>query len=591
MNKKYLFGAEVNKIQQTLFAASLQRQVVGGSRLLAVFSQQAGKKAEEQFQATQVMVSDGGKFWIEFGGKEKGEEFGRFLANSYHLLLDGSISVAPPQLYDRDKPVCPPDTSHCGELLPCFKCAKDKVERELNGIKLSRHQPIAIPHAPTTAFCDSSGFGLAGHYRPILAGDETPSSGTPPKQTRREMKYMSAVAYTMKEVGYVTKKGRKPKSDEPTDEDFLGKIARHLAPKLYEQKRRWAYSPEEVACFDMARRNLAYLVADGNNMGMYFSYCRTPEELQQLSKLVNETIQKAIAAPILHLISRFEEVIEPQTIGYIPLLPLIVAGDDVFLMLPAPYALDYARQFCLAFEREMQENQLVKDLVQLAEKAEKKGKLPTMSASVVFCKESYPYSLAHQHGDDLLKQTKRIVKTVEEVISAVSFDIIVGSELVKKQTAGKYRAGLTTYWAVKYNGNSSFPLSDEACAAAGDLQTLLNQRLIFKRIPSKRRAEIRQLYDSAKLQLDQSVWEAKMKWVRERIETTHSTMHREILDDALRKLGNSNSQGEDDPGRWLAVKRSGASWQAQGLPDLLEVWPYAQLLNCPLSEYEEERAQ
>ena len=37
----------------------------------------------------------------------------------------------------------------------------------------------------------------------------------------------------------------------------------------------------------------------------------------------------------------------------VPVLPLILGGDDLFALIPAPYALDFARRFCLAYEEQL----------------------------------------------------------------------------------------------------------------------------------------------------------------------------------------------------------------------------------------------
>lgn len=566
MSVHYLFGAEVNQIQATLFAASRQRQVVGGSRLLAEFSDMAGAKAN-QFNIVDVIVNKGGKFWLVFPSAADANQFGQFLADSYLLLLNGRMTIGSPQPYDATKSACSATERLClQEDKPlCFNCAKHQIEDDLRQLKTQQAKAVASVHAPTTAFCQSSGFGLASRFEPLTKPDS---------KTDDDPQYMSAESYAMKEVGHVTKKGQEPVEAEE-DKSFLDQFV----PAGW-QKRPWVYRPETVARYDSLRSNIAYLVADGNNMGKYFSYCQTKQELETLSKGMDAAVQRAISHPIKTLSERL------GTTTQIPLLPLIAAGDDIFIMLPAPYSLDYARQFCLEFERALQNEAIIGTLQERA-----KGELnpPTMSAAVVICKASYPYNLAYQRGHDLLARTKQVVKTTGqekgEWYSAVSFDVIVGSELVSSdQMSGEYRYHLTTYWAVDYGAATSPTLP----TAAGDLQALLDQRLMFKRLPTKRRNEALQLFDADNLGSPE--WNKQLKFLQQRIETTDSVQMRNLFDDALMKLGDSSADSSLNPAYWRFMERSGRSWWAQGLADLLEVWHYAQMLTKDLSEYEEERA-
>ena len=569
MSISHLFGAEVNQIQVTLFAASRQRQVVGGSRLLAKFSDLAGKKAQE-FYGANIIVNKGGKFWLVFSSNDDASQFGTFLANSYLMLLGGRMTISPPQQYDTTKENCSTVNMHCylNQVIPCFNCAKNEVEKNLSQLKTQHAQAVTNAHSPTTAFCESSGFGLATYY-----GSSTKSG---PK-SNAPSQYISKEAYIMKEVGHVTKKGQEPKEAED-DESFLDRFV-----PVGLEKRPWIYHPEMAARYDSFRNNIAYLIADGNNIGRYFGYCESEQELKDLSDAVDTAVEEAIKQPILNLWKRLEKPWQ------IPLLPLIAAGDDVFIMLPAPYALDYARQFCLLFESALHPDN-VNIIAQLQGRVKSKLNPPTISAAIVICKANYPYNLAYQRGHDLLDQTKQVVKTTgqekNEWYSAVSFDVIIGNELVSgEQTKSDYRHHLITYWAVEYDSDappSTFPQS------AGDLQALLDQRLCFKRLPNKRRNEVRQLFDAENLGTPE--WETQLRLLQQRIETTSSKQMRQYFDDALMKLGDPTANHEFNPAYWRFIQRNGHNWHAHGLPDLLEAWHYAQDLTKALSAYEEERA-
>lgn len=584
MNQKYYFAAEVNKIQDTLFAASLQRQVVGGSRLLAVFSEKAAEKAGDSFNAESAIIKAGGKFRLVFSDEQEARDFGRYLADTYTLLLNGPLTVVEPILFDDGVESCVGEANCNGKEVKCFVCAEKEASRQLSEAKEGRYVATDVPQVPTTAFCESSGFGLAERFAPLTVErtDEEPTDAT--------RQYMSREAYAMKEVGHAIKRGeRRAGIQEIEDKSFLGRFTPYL--KQY-MKLEWAYLPEELAAFDGARSNIAYLVADANNMGTYFSLCRNRAEAKSLSKAVDNAVDQAISKPLVQLARRLEEALKEQkrALELIPALPLIAAGDDVFIMLPAPYALDYARHFCLVFEDVIRQNDVVKRM--LAESDE--ARPPTMSANIVICKESYPYNLAHQRGEELQQRTKRVVKRVGREtgawLSAVSFDVIVGSELVSgRRQIGEYRAGRTTYWATSAPDPTTLQWDKRVWQAAADLRTLLSLRYDFARVPAKRRAELRELFAPHQLPRSENDlhtrWNKELERLRKRIKVTESGGRQlASLDHALAALGDTNTEV---PGHWLRAKPT--DYAVHGISDLLQSWHYAQSLDHSLQEYREER--
>lgn len=631
MNNRYLFGAEVNKIQSTLFAASLQRQVVGGSRLLAVFSEQAGLKAINKFAATKTIICAGGKFRLLFADEYRARDFGRYLVDSYRLLLDGPVTVAYPVLFDEDKAPCTADAPCDGNMARCFVCAEQEVARQLNQFKESRHMAIAHAQSPPIAFCQSSGLGLAERVASLTVEAETDADqiNQRPENNQADRQYMSQEAYAMKEAGHALKKGRQLKRKEE-DTSFLGRFARHL-PETYADLP-WAYLPEDdLAKYDMTRNNIAYMVADGNNMGTYFSQCQSTTEAEVLSEAVDKAIEAAIVVPLIYLIARLEQdqehskkikeainetikknrdksleegikalkllletelISRSRRLNRIPALPLIVAGDDIFVMLPAPYALDFSRLFCLTFETEIAQNDVVKRL--LTETTDLRR--PTMSASIVICKASYPYHLAHQRGETLQKQTKQLAKRVgrenDVWLSAVSFDVIVGSELVRSRgQSGEYRSAPATYWATDLAEMVISQWPKDVRQAAVNLRTLLGVRYDFQRLPAKRRAEVRELFAPSALPKtveEQNRWDEQLEQLRERIKATDvggRERQLEALDHALKSLANTEGKA---PGYWLWRTTPKVSYAIHGLPNLLQIWHYAQSFDYPLEDYRKE---
>lgn len=563
-NETWLFGAEVNRIQDTLFAAGLQRQVVGGSRLLAVFTEGAAKKATlEKYGAKDedVVVKAGGTFRIVFPNEAKAKSFGEYIAHTYHLLLDGVMTIPEPVMFvDRGEGNCDPEQPACkdaGRSL-CFVCANEKLEWEMGKLKRTRPFAITPPQTPSNAICQSSGTQSAEEREPLEGDNE---------------EYMSGPAFRMKEVGHVEKKSEPSAYRDAEREGFLYQIRKAISDEQY-HNRGWARLPEELAQWDTTQNNIAYLVADGNNIGKYFRQCRTPDQRKALSKALLNIVYEAIAEPIPALAGKLfyrEEDKEKR----LPLLPLIAAGDDIFIMLPAPYALDYARRFCLAFSEKM--NNV----------APKDTGLPdiTMSAAVIFCKQSYPYLLAHKAGEQRLKQTKQVVKTAGPQLdrwqSAVSFDFIIGSAGSNGRSySGEYRPTLPIYWADDNVTNE----------AALPLKRLFDQRLALDNrhdpLPAKRRAELRTLFDQPPNESNESyqAWNSRLHKLLQRIEETGSKEMRKRVEASLKQLGTQITSG--NPAGWREVTCLPKPHYAHGLPDLIAIWNYAQSLDTDFGHYE-----
>lgn len=550
-----LFAAEADQIQATLFRVSRQRQVVGGSRLLAEFGELAAALARDEYHAQDVLICAGGRFLILFPDEGKAQAFARHLTTSYALLLEGSLTVAQPTRMEND-----------GDFPRAYHVVGEAIRRAKRNARPAQDSA----HAPTTALCWASSNGLAETYaRPLQHLQE------------EEEHYLSGFAQRMMQAGAIQR-------EEQSDEAFLERIRRHLPLDL---PKKWASDADQLSKLDPQRGNVAYLVADGNGMGRLFSACTSPAQLKALSTVLDEAIRQALAAPIPKLRERFQEAKRlRKDEDYLPLLPLIQGGDDLFVLLPAPYALHVAQCFCQHFEAILRLDATVQAL------HEQRGiPFPTMSAAVVICKRNYPYRLAHERGEQLLKQCKQMAKDPEIPIgarhSAIAFEIIQSSQRQEEQSRkARYQPSLQPYWVAPTNA----PLSTEASAQGLPLSALLEQRVRLHLLPNRRLRSLRELYAPSRLpptEADhQKQWEPALVKFQDRLKSIdegqegHSA-HFSDLTQALQALGDPQGEGK---GHWWQVRRGNHSCYRHGLPDLLEVWPYAQELDTELTHYAEK---
>jgi hypothetical protein len=546
---KFLFAAEADRIQLTLFRTARQRQVVGGSRLIAEFGLQARKLAQ-QYGADpdhDVLIAAGGSFRVLFPSAEQATDFGQALADAYRLLLDGSITAV--------------------RLVPVaddFRLVNRQVHQAIRKSKRSARKASDTSHVPSTAFCQSSGVGLA-----VTFDEPVPRQG---------LQYLSAFAQKMGQTGDIRGEEQGKRYEAP-DRSFLGRIGQCLPQEL--QTWRWA-DVDDVAKLDGERANVAYVVADGNGMGQLFGEC-DEAQIKALSDALDNAIKRAVAQPVTALITMLRT--KDRLPEILPLLPLILAGDDVFVLLPAKYALDFARRFCLEFERAMGSDSTVQAL-----RAEYNIPAPTISAAVVICKGNYPYHLAHARGEELLKQAKQMVKAVglgsNEWHSALAFDMIVGSELITgRESTGEYQPSLAPYWVTEQTLNTA------ARQASIPIDVLLSQRRQLNMLPAKRLIEARELYAPETLPANDADlgqrWHILLSRLRDRILT--SDPHQLVaFDQALQDLGDSFRSSAANPGQWKRATRGERAFHGHGLPDLIAIWDYAQSLDYPLEDYEEE---
>lgn len=565
MATEILFGAEADRIQETLFRAERLRQVIGGSRLIAEFGEVAAGIAREH-GATRVPVKAGGNLIAVFPAEkeESATRFGQLLADSYRELLEASLTLSV-------EPILTPDG---------FVQANEKLHQAINWRKGSERGQQASEQAPTTAFCKSSGSGLAAHLVP--SRDRQAASGL------ARFDYLSAAVMRMEAAGQQTR--------DQDENSFLGKIKNdHLSDYL--QDLLWPDKVDEIEELDPSHGNVAYLVADGNGLGELFRKCDSPAQLEALSQVLDDALRKAIVEPLPDLVDRLEESFD-RDLDCLPVLPLILAGDDVFALLPALYSLDYARRFCLTFETAMrahfEEAEILKPLLSFA---------PTISAAVIICKGSYPYRLAHMRGEARLKRSKQLAKEINrltegrECLSSVSFELITGNELISRTVDEEqnYRAELKPYWADE-------TVSDGAGKLSLPLATLLEQRFMLSGAAGKRLAEFRELYSPQHLpanDTEEKEWRNELIRLLERIAASDPlerltgekkpVTQQRLWREALRVLGDDEPPGgKKSEGRWRETQRAGEMFQTHGLPDLIEVWDYAQTLDKTLDDYEGE---
>jgi hypothetical protein len=533
---QYLLAAEADKIQDFVFRSSRLREVVGGSQLLSRFCKDVPFLLKPDNTEMEVVINAGGSFRILFDDEERAKEFGANLAEVYRRATGSSLTVA--------------------ELVEVigiddFDKANEMAEDNLRKAKRWREGWQSQEHMPYIAFCSSCGIGLATTY------------ATYHKSEDKQYLCVSCLNKSAEREGHEHAEELGP---------FLGAFYKEVIkepalaswPGKEERNGRSKKDPtEDIADYD-PRRYVAYLLADGNAMGEVFGKCKDPDKMQKLSNGLTQAMHHALAVPT-------KKIMGPSDDLFIPVLPLILGGDDLFALIPAPWALDFADQFCRVFEEEMDE--LINTQLGL------NMPRPTVSVAVVICKSKHPYKLAHEAGETKLKDAKRIGKRIKlaknRPYSTVHFEVVLGGRLVSEMPSKEIRPTLRPYLVID-NDESEWGLS---------LQRLIEQRWELRGIPNKRLSELQSLYDLNNLPdcLDNekiAPWESKLDRLLMRINQRNEVQAKKI-ETTLKLLGESNSPYLREVSRY-----PDSAWYGHGLPDLLEAWDFAMNLDKDRKAYE-----
>lgn len=374
---RYLVVGEVDKIQSFIFQSSRLREVAGASYLLTQFDDKIRNDIESA--GYDALVSAGGSYRIVVeGSKGDAEAFARELREAFETSVGGTMTT----------------------VVVDYEPESDLIKRgnsALRFAKLAGSEPVALWHSPYHAICESSGVELAVDFaHPSGYKDGNRNKPYHPDERQHYL-------------GATTQK----KSDESATIELLRAFAGsrfHLHDNATEADTYARYDP---------RQYVAYFVSDGNGMGELFSQCNPKGEYSTFSEQVPGITRQAIIGAVegmgAEMYRNGQELF--------PALPLISGGDDVFMLMPAPWAVDVAARYCQYYEDEM--SKAVDDSIGALRGS---GFRATTGAAVVICKASYPYRVAHQHAHRLLNAAKDRAKDEDIRKSCLIVDFIVGSD-------------------------------------------------------------------------------------------------------------------------------------------------------------------
>lgn len=188
------------------------------------------------------------------------------------------------------------------------------------------------------------------------------------------------------------KEGRKGRST------FMEKVACWI-----EKQFGWKVTDKPARDLDDlagAEGRVAFIYADGNDVGDLLQRAKTPAQYRHISDALNTVVEEVLFKALVETFEK-RELCERQRL---PLELIVVGGDDLTVIVPARYGWRLTVKLLRGFE----EHQQVK---RIREETERKL---TISAGLVIADVKYPVGFMQRLAEGLLKKAKSIVREMEE---------------------------------------------------------------------------------------------------------------------------------------------------------------------------------
>ena len=176
---------------------------------------------------------------------------------------------------------------------------------------------------------------------------------------------------------------------------------------------------------------VAYIYADGNNMGGYIRAIKTAQDYQEFSEAVSHATENCVYRAIAEHLEphQLRDIDDTETKGrngqwIHPFEILTIGGDDVMLVVPANKALAIAKTLCEQFETMLEPKFGSSEAVSqeswhaihryLPEQAPSSACELSMSAGVLIAAQDTPIYYAENLTNQLLKSAKSHAKRLKE---------------------------------------------------------------------------------------------------------------------------------------------------------------------------------
>ena len=389
MSEKIFFLGDVDAIKTYVFEAPGLPQIRGGSQRLIECEEEVVKTVEQQ--GGKKIYCSGGGFLFEVPA-DKAENIKQAIERIY-LKHTGVATVT--VVYE-DAPEPPPPMPQditdgwAGRLVKAHQQVEQTNDFARRIAFLAARLREAKQQKATAPFMEAFPFGQrCGRCGKRMAAPTF-------REPVEDGKNLCEVCYLRDQTGR-SQKG-----------EIRGKFNQEFWERFAKSEDFQAQQPQDLdTLVESAKRTqLAFLYADGNDIGALLQQIISPGEYRQLSDALTEGTKEA-------LFQALRDVCGPvlrEEGAYWPFDIINVGGDDVIVLIQAGYAWDVAVKFLENFEHEV--NRRMPDRV-------KEAGWVTASAGLVVADVKYPVRYMEHLATAVLKEAKRKAKAKNT--SALSF--------------------------------------------------------------------------------------------------------------------------------------------------------------------------
>jgi len=445
MAENVLLAGDVDAIKEYVFETSFLPQIRGGSQLLIECERKISDHIKELEGKDSEIYCGGGSFLFEvpLGHENK---LKRYIEETF--LKDTNVSTVT-VVSIRENPI------HKDEMLPdgwasrIWKASASKSSEGsfgLHTILLSAKIKEAKQQKKSAPFVEALPFGK----RCDCCGKRMVSEVVPLSQESIEILNVCKVCFTKDKEGRFRKGG------------IRGKFNKEFYDFIKSQYLT-THPPHDVEnLIEGAKRGyIAFLYADGNNIGDRLSEANSKEDFKKFSKLLSKGTEESLFNALSSVCESALRVDEKED-RYWPFEIINIGGDDVTLLIQAGYAWEVAVQFLDNFEK----FEWTDDFKNM-----------TASCGIVIANENYPMKYLQKLAEGSLKRAKRKAKEdPANIKSAIDF-LWLPNPVISERIEP-----LFGYYQRAYGYLTARPYTlDEA----KNLLTLSNEAL--RRIPSTQR--------------------------------------------------------------------------------------------------------
>ena len=153
------------------------------------------------------------------------------------------------------------------------------------------------------------------------------------------------------------------------------------------------------------------------------SYSRKPSRFQWFVMEVNYRLDGIVKEAVARSWADVEYLANDDDIGLVPVVPVLVGGDDVTVYTDGRYAIPFAEAYIRHYEDLTKKDGLLSVLATVAG-APKKGPL-TASAGVAIVGRNFPFHIAYDLAEELVSRGKKLGKKKDTVpCSTINFHVL-----------------------------------------------------------------------------------------------------------------------------------------------------------------------